>query len=88
MSLRNRLAGRRDAGDKRNATWDPRRAETDRLAGKVRERLRGQGSALGAAPVKSTPGTFSHLYSSRDDALSVFEDAAGHVVAVGTARLT
>lgn len=64
-----------------------KRAEAEHLANDVRERLHANAFALAAAPGKLAPGTFSHLYSSRDDALSVFEDAAGHVVAVGTARL-
>lgn len=53
----------------------------------MRETVRAQAVALEAAPSKQTPGRFTHLYSSRDDAMSVFADAAGHVVAVGTARL-
>ncbi len=80
-------------GDKRSAANQQaqaraaRRAEVAEQARAVRETVRAQAVALEAAPSKQTPGRFTHLYSSRDDAMSVFADAAGHVVAVGTARL-
>lgn len=80
MSARGRASRR---GEEQAA----KRAEAARLASDVRERFHANASALTTAPGKLAPSTFCHLYSSRDDALSVFEDAAGHVVAVGTARL-
>lgn len=98
MSLREKLTGRRtvDGGrrsEKRQAAVEreqgraARRAEVAEQARAVRESMRSQAAALEMAPSKQTPGTFVHLYSSRDDAMSVFADAAGHMVAVPTARL-
>ncbi len=98
MSLREKLTRRCGASDgrrseKRQATVErkqgraARRAEVAEQARAVRESMRSQAAALEMAPSKQAPGTFVHLYSSRDDAMSVFADAAGHMVAVPTARL-
>ncbi len=80
MSLRDKLKQRR-------AAKDARRACVDEQAERVREQARAHATAMHPAPSTQTPGTFSHLYSSRDDVLSVFEDASGHVVAVDSRRL-
>ena len=83
MSLREKMAQRRQA---RGA----QRARVGELAREVRGQVRAQASALGVAPGvapgKATPGTFSRLYASRDDALQVFEDAEGHLTSVNAAR--
>lgn len=78
---------KRSTADQRARERAARRAEVAEQARTVRESMRTQMAALEAAPSKQTPGTFVHLYSSRDDAMSVFADAAGHMVAVPTARL-
>ena len=77
MSLREKLTGRRVAGDgrrseKRQAAVErkqgraARRAEVAEQARAVRESMRSQAAALEMAPSKQTPGTFVHLYSSQD----------------------
>lgn len=80
MSIKDRLANR---ARKR----EERRARLDEKAHAVRQGA----DALMRTPVRGhdgpVPGTFCHLYSSRDDILSVFEDGSGHLVAVESARL-
>lgn len=80
MSIAGRIAERKEARARKRAAIDARaeavRADVGRCAGRV-----------AAAPSKRTPARLHHLYSSRDDVLSVFEDAAGHVVAVHSKRL-
>lgn len=85
MSVRAKLRQRAD----RRAE---KRAKVAEQASSVRSSVQEHAERLGAshlaqAPSNQMPATFHHLYSSRDDVLSVFEDASGHVVAVGTARL-
>lgn len=77
----------RDAAHRRAAARAERRSQVRQRAQAVREGMDAAASALAPTAGKQAPGTFRHLYSSRDDALSVFEDAAGHVVAVNAARL-
>lgn len=71
----------------RKAARAEKRAQVAAHAQAVRERVGSQAGAVATAPRKDTPAKLHHLYSSRDDALSVFEDAAGHVVAVHSKRL-
>lgn len=78
---------KRSTADQRARERAARRAEVAEQARAVRASVQAQMAALEAAPSRQTPGTFVHLYSSRDDAMSVFADAAGHMVAVPTARL-
>lgn len=80
MSLRERLAQRRQARE-------DRRSRVGERAQAVRDQMRAQATALGAAPSKTVPGTFSRLYASRDDALYVFEDTDGHLTSVNAAHL-
>lgn len=79
MSLREKMAQRRQARE-------AQRARVGERAREVRGQVRAQASALSIAPGKATPGTFSRLYASRDDALQVFEDAEGHLTSVNAAR--
>lgn len=79
MSLREKMAQRRQARE-------AQRARVGERAREVRCQMRAQASALSVAPGKATPGTFSRLYASRDDALQVFEDAEGHLTSVNAAR--
>ena len=94
MSIRGKLMKSYATRKAKHATADryaqvraARRAEVDERARTVRANAGLYGAALSEAFDRRTPATFSHLYSSRDDALSVFQDGEGHVVAVGTARL-
>lgn len=68
-----------------------RNARLDEQAQQVRAAADAQAQprpdALEAAPSKRTPASLTHVYSSRDDVLSVFEDAQGHLVAVHSRRL-
>lgn len=45
------------------------------------------GASSNVVSHKSDLARFSHLYSSRDGSLSVFEDTQGHLTAVNSARL-
>lgn len=80
MSIAGRLSQRRRVRAKR-------RAEVEARARAVRSDMGRQAGAVAPAPSKATPAKLHHIYSSRDDALSVFEDAAGHVVAVRSRHL-
>ncbi|HIT45076.1 MAG TPA: hypothetical protein IAC28_03170 [Candidatus Aphodovivens excrementavium] len=79
MSLREKMAQRRQARE-------AQRSRVGERAREVRGQVRAQASALCVAPGKATPGTFSRLYASRDEALQVFEDAEGHLTSVNAAR--
>lgn len=79
MSLREKMTQRRQARE-------AQRSRVDERAREVRGQVRAQASALCAAQGKATPGTFSRLYASRDEALQVFEDAEGHLTSVNAAR--
>lgn len=79
MSFREKAAQRR-------AAREAQRSRVGERAQEVRGKVRAQASALCAAPGKATPGTFSRLYASRDEALQVFEDAEGHLTSVNAAR--
>ena len=79
MSVRERLAARASYRKER-------KARIDRVAEGVRTGNEG-GMHLETAPSRLAPGTFSHLYSSKDGALCLFEDAEGHLTSVNAKRL-
>ncbi len=76
----------REKAAQRRAAREARRILVGQRAREVRSQVRTQARALGAAPDKAAPGTFSRLYASRDEALQVFEDAEGHLTSVNAAR--
>lgn len=80
MSIAGRIAERKEARARKRDAIDARAEAVSADAGRC-------AGAVAAAPSKATPARLRHLYSSRDDVLSVFEDAAGHVVAVNSKRL-
>lgn len=82
MGIGDDLRSRARKRAQRNARLE-KRAQQVRAAADAQARP----DALEAAPSKQTPAALTHVYSSRDDVLSVFEDAQGHLVAVHSRRL-
>lgn len=76
-----------ESKDERRSARAKKANDVSRRAKRLRQAVIGSKTPLACAPNSNEPAQLSHLYSSRDDALSIFEDKLGHIVAVQSNRL-